>query len=362
LAGLVLVGACLTPASAQAGEPPKDIPAIPVVKTWGELRKQPAIDLGRGVLVRLGIEAAECGLAEGVFVYCMTEGYAPPESWKEVHQFGPLFLALTDGDGKQLDVWSDGIGLVPHRKVVAGLDECQLLFLRRVVVVRQGVVRVRVEHRVPGAQPRLVAAAEVKGARTGHPFLRFDYTGPERTAGQTEFLVQNSAAGPALPSWPEFCELVSQGKVGGADIRRPAEELLPKLIPDAPSPALEVTVADGVLIVRSKSKIGTYGPEYHFLARWWVNGKTVSVAVPKKPDYTTIGKAFTDDKPWPEVKLRLDLALDRLGAKSGDDVGVQLMYCEHGSEPVHEERMTIIKGWKRDTLPLLSNRVAFRVK
>jgi hypothetical protein len=290
--GLAVICACLTSPAAQASEPPKDTPSIPIVKTWGELRKQPAIDLGRGVSVRLGIEAAECGLAEGVFVYCMTEGYAPPEKWEEVDHFGPLFLALTYGDGKELDVWRYGIGLVPHRKVPAGLDKCQLLFLRRVVVVRPGVVRVRVENRVPGAEPRLVAIGELKEAKTGHPFLRLDYTGPKRTAGQTEFIVQNSAA--ALPSWPEFCELVSQGAVGGTEIRQPAEESLPKLIPDAPSPGLEVTVADGVLIVRSKTRIGTYGPEHHFLARWWVNDKPVSVPVPKKPDFTSVGHAFTD--------------------------------------------------------------------
>jgi hypothetical protein len=230
------------------------------------------------------------------------------------------------------------------------------------VAVRPGMVHVRVEQRPPKAEPRVVAASEVKAAKTGHPFLTFDYTGPERTAGQTEFLVQNSAAGPALPSWPEFCEIVSQGTVGGNVIRRPTDEPLPKLIPDEPSPGFEVTVDDGVLTVRSKALIGTYGPAFHFLARWWVNGKPVSVPVPKKPDFTTIGHAFTDDKPWPEVKLRLDLALDRLGAKPGDAVSVQLLYCEHGLEQVHEEKMTVIKGWKRETLPLLSNRVTFRAK
>jgi len=332
------------------------------VKTWGELRKQPAIEVGNGVSVRFGIEAAECGLAEGVFVYCLTDGYAPPASWHEHDRFGPLYIVLSDGDGKQLDVWTDGFGLVTKRKLPAGLDKCQLLFLRRAVAVRPGVVRVRVEQRPNRDESRVVAAGELKVAGSGHPFLRFDYSGPKRRAGQTEFRERNSPGGPALPSWPEFCQLVSQGTVDGKDIRRAADERLPRLVPNAPSPDFELAVADGIMTVRSKSGIGTFGPNYHFLARWWVNDKPVAAAIPDDPIGGRLGHRFTDDKPWPEVKLRLDLALEQLGAKRGDEVGVQLLYCEHGSEPVHEQKMTIIKGWDRDTLPLLSNRVTFRVK
>ena len=360
--GFALVCGCMVPLSAWPDEPSKVIPSLPVVKTWGELRKQPAVEVAPGVYVRLGIQAAECGLAEGVFVYCLTDGYAPPARWSEYDRIGPLNIALKDGDGKPLDVWEHGFGVEAHREIPAGLDKCQLLFLRRVVVVSPGVVRIRVESRLLAAEPHVLAAGELKGGKTGHPWLRFEDTGPDREAGQTEFNVRNGSGGPALPSWPELCPLVSDGTVDGKNIKRSADELLPHLIPDAPSPGFELAFADGVLTVRSKAMIGTCGPDYHFLARWWVNGKPVTLAVPKDPGFGTLGKAFTADKPWPQVRLHLDLNLDQIGAKQGDEVGIQLLYCEHGTEPVTERKMKIIKGWHRDTLPLMSNRVTFRVK
>src|SRR5262245_1755243 len=85
-------------------EPPKPAPpTLPVVKTWGELRRAPAVEVRPGLSARLGIEAAECPVAHGLFLYCLTKGYAPPARWSEEDRLGPLYVVLTDGDGKPLD-------------------------------------------------------------------------------------------------------------------------------------------------------------------------------------------------------------------------------------------------------------------
>jgi hypothetical protein len=343
-------------------EPPKPAPAaIPVVKTWAELRRVPAVEVRPGLSVRLGIEAVECPVAHGVFLYCLTDGYAPPEYWSQEDRLGPLHLTLTDGDGKQLDFWGTGFGLEAHQKVPAGLDKCELLFLRLVVVPRTTAIRVRLEARSTGGDPRVVAAGELKAAGTPHPFVRFEVTGPEPKPGQTEFRVRNKGTGPALPRWPESCPIVGRGAADGKKVARADDEALPRLIPAEPSPDLKLSVADGVLTVRSAAGTGTAAPDDEFLARWWVNGKPVVPAVPTEPDLGVLGWQLTTDN-RPEIRLALDLALDRLGAKSGDLIGVQVLHTEYGADAVSDQKLSILKGWKRPTLPILSNRVEFRAK
>src|SRR5262249_43983824 len=84
------VGAFLVVLPVRA-EPPKPAPAgVPVVKTWGELRRAPLVEVWPGLSVRLGIEAAECPVAHGVFLYCLADGYAPPAPWSEEDRLGPL--------------------------------------------------------------------------------------------------------------------------------------------------------------------------------------------------------------------------------------------------------------------------------
>jgi hypothetical protein len=343
-------------------DPAKDTPsALPVVKTWGELRRAQVIEVGRGVTVRLGIEAADCPVAHGVFLYALTDGYAPPEEWSEEDRLGPFYVALADADGKPLDHCRWGFGLVPHQKVPSDLVKSELLFVRRVVVPKAGAVRVTIGMRM-GRQGdgKVVATGQVKAAGESHPFDRFEVVGPEPKAGQTAFKVRNKGVGPALPRWPEFCPIVGRSAEDGKD-RRAADEPLPRLIPAEPSPALKMSVADGVLTVRSEAGTGTSAPDHDFLARWWVNGKPVVQAVPKDPDLGVLGWQLTKDK-RPEIRLTLDLALDRLGAKSGDLIGVQVLYAAYGTDAVTDRMLSILKGWDRPVLPMLSNRVEFRAK
>ena len=49
-----------------------------MVKTWRQLRTLPPIELGVGVKVRLGLQAAKAPRWSGVLLYCLTEGYRPP--------------------------------------------------------------------------------------------------------------------------------------------------------------------------------------------------------------------------------------------------------------------------------------------
>jgi hypothetical protein len=80
--------------AAARGRPSKKaLPVIPVVKTWEELLKQPSLDLGGGVKVRLGIEATRCPRWSGVLLYACTEGY-DDMTYRAVNRdrLGPLGL------------------------------------------------------------------------------------------------------------------------------------------------------------------------------------------------------------------------------------------------------------------------------
>src|SRR5262249_8096521 len=149
------------------------------------------------------------------FLYCLADGYAPPAPWSEEDRLGPLNMVVTNGVGKPLDYWQHGFGMEAQRDVPDDLAKCELLYLRRVGAPRPGAVRVRLEARPGRGDPRMVATADVKAAGAGHPFTRLQVVGPEPEPGQIEFRVRNSGAGPALPSWPEFCPVVGRGAAGG---------------------------------------------------------------------------------------------------------------------------------------------------
>jgi len=74
------------------------------LRTWGDLQGQPAIELGGGVCVRLGIEARSCAVGSGVLVYCLSEGFDRITDGDE-HSFGPLHLAVKrpyEADGTRM--------------------------------------------------------------------------------------------------------------------------------------------------------------------------------------------------------------------------------------------------------------------
>jgi hypothetical protein len=90
LLGVNVVLLAMTSSSAQ--EQPA---GIPVVKSWEELQAAPALDLGDGVKIRLGLEAATVPQWSGTLLYCLTEGYVPTHEVKAIPGFGPVYVDFT---------------------------------------------------------------------------------------------------------------------------------------------------------------------------------------------------------------------------------------------------------------------------
>ncbi len=79
------------------------------------------------------------------------------------------------------------------------------------------------------------------------------------------------------------------------------------------------------IVIRADSEFTTSRPDYHFLARWWVNGKPF---VPKQSDTLWEFSGYGRVSEEKELRLEFEFRPERLGAKPGDKIGLQLLHCE----------------------------------
>jgi len=118
-----------------------------------------------------------------------------------------------------------------------------------------------------------------------------------------------------------------------------------------------VTVSGSDLIVEADKDIILARPDWHFLARWWVNG------TPYIPEQL---ERFEDMKGMMIVGKRLLLHLDfepaRIGARPSDKVELQLLYCEYGWDLLLPDVLEKLAPFRPAGSPelLLSNRVRLR--
>ena len=100
---------------------------------------------------------------------------------------------------------------------------------------------------------------------------------------------------------------------------------LPTLLPSDEEPKLTIKMEGKEVVIRAASEFTTSRPDYHFLARWWVNDKPF---VPKQIDKFWLFNGYglvSEDK---ELRVEVDFRPGRLGAKPGDKIGLQLMHAE----------------------------------
>jgi hypothetical protein len=130
---------------------------------------------------------------------------------------------------------------------------------------------------------------------------------------------------------------------------------------------LELSVRGGECLVRCRGTKMTNWPDSFLLARWWVNGKTLTRAYNTEAAQrlVVLGRMIraTEDE---TVKLHVPSCFGEV--KAGDTVGLQVLYAparfqilpEHAAE-WQIDRMPYGLLAEAARLPLLSNRVEFRV-
>ncbi|MBI3412066.1 MAG: hypothetical protein HY040_27360 [Planctomycetes bacterium] len=294
--------------SAQCQEKPF---RIPVVTSWEELRALKAIDVGNGVKIRLGVERDEIPQWSGGLLYCLAENYTPTTKGNGKMPFGPVHAKFTCESEHFPDRFDDAI--IKDVRWENGRKEPKgsYLYVRALPISRVGIYHVTVSDR----EAKLLAEARVKGTKDFfHPWMPW-LEGFDDPVAPWE--------GIALPTINRLGPIafIEPGKTKKGVL----PTLLPTLLPTDEKPSLTIKMEGKEIVIRAESSFTTSRPHYHFLARWWVNGEPF---VPKQAetlwDFLGYGRV-SEEK---ELRLEFKFRPERLDAKRGDKIGLQLMHAE----------------------------------
>jgi hypothetical protein len=373
----VAVALTLT-AALPTGEVPAGLQSIPVVKTWADLLGQRPIDLGGGAKLRLGTSALECPRWSGVLVYALTEGFDDSAAYATNRdRLGPVWVSVSV-DGLSLDAREKYQAAQSRRAALLLREKAphsrRLLFTRLALVDRAGKYRITVR----GEDGKPLAAAVVTGtdrrAAPYHPWTPLLLVAPVEYAPISADSFEERVVRPAV---------VTKLDVGmalpviwsdvGLDAPRDdaaAKAPLPGIIPEG-ARQLRLTLDGKTLLLRMDlgKDQETWGPDWHLLARWWVNGKP---CLPAPADELPPSRAGAEARPDGDLLVQLRMDARKFGARSGDKVELQLLYCPNGWALVRNPQAALaahgqnnpLFGVMRPEQPgfaVLTNRVSFTV-
>jgi hypothetical protein len=309
---------------------------VAVVRTWADLMGQPAINLEGGITVRLGLEADACPRNGGVLLYCLTDGYAPPATFEGPDNFvGPVQVFMTDPGGAEALP-----GQVSRQTEQNRLWQSNVLYAMPVLPGRAGAVHLDIRD----CRGRKVAAAAVARCdMAAAPWLPLTLksigTTPAAREGEAPAATADmilTANAPAVPAWDPLEPLpfdkpvfVARRPPARGIERRPAHspaDPLPTLLPAAPDGTLRLRAEGTTLVLESDSTIAVTLPDATILARLQINGRAF---VPER------GRTFSLNisrkvESGKSLRIHLEPDLAALGAKQGDRIAIQLLYCPNG--------------------------------
>ncbi|HEY3321232.1 MAG TPA: hypothetical protein VGP72_12250 [Planctomycetota bacterium] len=364
-----VVGALLLVAwHANAEEPAKAdnvLPDIPVVTRYEDLLRLQPVKLDNGATARFGIEAKTCPRWSGVLLYCLTEGYVPPIELRDYEILcGPLRVETFHQDS---DTRARRLGGAASIQRHGDLKGAKLLFIKTLAFGRAGKWEVAIS--APDRKTLAKITLDV-AEKESHPWVRLGRQ--EGLVDKLEPVSENNgerhaavgivsvvADGIAVPHWDGLTPIVAEN----ADKKIQPGDQLPSLIPSEAAPSLKLTVGKEspqgkAFSISGEKPFLACRPDWHFIARWWVNGKTFMPKV-LKPYSDANGMVFMDK----QLDLFVELHPERLGAKKGDRVGLQLLYTAPGWMSVSETSEHLWAASDPDeTEPVrITNRVEFEV-
>ena len=349
---------------------------IKTVATWEDLLKQPTIDLGDGIKIRLGVDSLECPQWSGVALYAYTEGF-DDEKPRSINRdaLGPVWVSVRFGDASfdckkkysHIPRWEWQIGAKQPR-----------LFCRFLMADKVGDYHVTVRTE----KGKDIARITFKGTdfpfHSWSPLLLTKDTEYERLGDLYKFRRTAPAKatydgkGIALPNMHSSSGYSADGWFPWRKKMRTREESmgevpipfgigpLPNVLPRDIGPTLQLKFSRDKMLMQiaTKDRIDRYRPDWHFLCRWWVNGKPF---VPERVDPTPQmeGGALITPNEEKDLQIEMTIPAKVLKAKSGDLVELQLLHCPSGWLPVKNPQTTEIGG--QTGYPRLSNKVSFKL-
>ncbi|MGF1578179.1 MAG: RNA polymerase sigma factor [Gemmataceae bacterium] len=346
----------------------KKFSVIKVVKTWGELRKQKLLVLEGSQRkaehkVRLGIETESTMPGSGVLVYALFDNQKSLQTNTSFgpDSLGPLTIHLTHfgtpEEPKKLMRLRDEVVKVISKQ---GRGAERVLYVGSVQTPEPGRYRVEVRHK----QKRVGEAVLTVSKREFHPWLILSSEELQRARKrQLGEPLREKLELTACPGVPRFDGGYPFAFDFDGKKRVPAKTPLPGLLPHHTRTHLELKCDGRVLDVTSKTPIFTYGEiDSKILTRWWVNGKPFRPVVGGLRERSGLLKTLSA----PEKRVQIELAsLKALGAKPGDRIAVQVLFCPGSWEEVARdriERLQRLAVQKTIRTPLLSNKVEFVVQ
>ena len=368
---LLVVLACL-PCAAQSPAP------LASVRTWGDLRTQPPVNFpapaagAAASSYRLGINLAAAKLYGGVVVYCLANGVAPAADSREL---GPFQVEAQPPKSAPVIQIKQVVAYAELGKQASG----GTLFMKSIPLTEPGEYIVTVKRSMDDEKnPSLetVATTTVTVANDPYPFWSpWPLNAADGAVGilaSDDASQRNSgAAGVANPSTGVAIPKMARQFTGDV-LATPGPNLpLPELLPSEADPGVKLQAIGSLLIVTLDHGITPAFPDEKFLTRWWVNGQP---STPKLAPmafssfyFMRHNGAQTADLAT-QITFQVEFHPEYLGAKKGDQIGVQLLLCPRGSEysgPEQNMQMFSGKAWEpadpdvRSVEPRLSNRVTF---
>jgi hypothetical protein len=324
---------CLVAPAARAADQAQPGP-IPVVHTWGELLDAEPIAVG-GREVRLGIEAGTFAPGGGVLFYCLAD--APGWVTDRPGAVGPVSVEL-EWEGRR-----NAERIMSAAKRIDRRAQGPVLYVGVVAGATGGKLGVLV--RPAGADdegPCLARRDMAVGGERFHGWTRLVPKWPREQkpegvdAAQWErdrVRVVQDLGVPHAPFRSGSHPILFDGDVRGRRFRHDRTDPLPTLTPTKPDPALRWTFDGTTATVQSAEPFLDPEPEENLLVRWWVNGEPVIPSPDARQQMMQQMRQIPTDRPK-ALRLRIQWDPAVIGAKAGDTVRAQLLFCPTGVRPL----------------------------
>ena len=362
-----------TQPSTQAATASAAARTIADVKTLEDLQNVEPIHVSKRWAVRLGLSDGGKDAGPWKLLYCLadfpsvknTDPALPPPASELSGVMGSLGPVMFTVDDPQV--------LQKSLQPAAGevMTENGLVYCAAIPTAWKGTYRIGVwtwdkrllaERVISVDEPAPNYWQDLVGSELYPPTIR---SGPYALAGPSAAypsyereVIWSLPRGEAQPLKGQATALPGQIPAGnGMYLEKTLGQEIPKKA-DRPNP-LKLSIAAGCLHIDAPVEKMENPSGHHLLARWWVNGKPVPPNPPQNENYRASGPTY------PAKSFSFPLTLPgHLGAKAGDKVTLQVLYCPLGFEYLRPERFRNSErpgqspgtSWR---LPLLSEPLEF---
>lgn len=337
----------------------KLLPPIKVVGTLGELAGRPALSLGDGTRVHVGLETRKAPRDSAFLVYALVQG--SHAGIGDVNPLGPLEVEIESRlAAKEI---RDKVKRAMRNKLKAGGGKQSLFFASTVFVEGPGLYDLRL--RGPEGNVVAVAIIEVTEEKV-QPWLMFSAPAqledlPARQDDASRTALSLTPAQAALPRCDGSQPIPLPRGLNGVA----GEHLLPRWH-FGPDPEIRLKATPKSLEVTSKLPLDFSRLREQLLVRLWVNQKPF---FPGEEDRQPLREALKIAE-TSATKFQIDMEFNpgHFGARKGDRIGIQLLLCPDGAELVRSgdrldraKEQQALREEARGRLPVVLGKAEFVV-